>query len=127
MTNQSLPKYNGNKEVSEMSESPRAQFCQFFYAILRTVELENECLREMLKENGVTDEALQTALNQKTSNPQIQKRIDSMLAPAVKEMERLQKVVLREALALSKLPDVQRLFLHAYNRKWTYSGRSPSL
>jgi hypothetical protein len=84
--------------VSERTLSKNV-FAEFLSALLRTVEIENEALREMLRENGVPDEALQAALNQKTSDPELQKRVDSTIAPAVKEMARLlEQVDLREAL-----------------------------
>ena len=80
-----------------MSEN---EFAVFLSALLRTVEIENEALREMLKENGVQDAELQAALNQKTSDSEIQKRVDSMIAPAVKEMAQLlERAGLRQALA----------------------------
>ena len=80
-----------------MSEN---DFVVFLSALLRTVEIENEALREMLRENGVQGEALQAALNQKTSDLDLQKRVDSTIAPAVKEMARLlEQADLRQALA----------------------------
>jgi uncharacterized protein YidB (DUF937 family) len=76
------------------------EFAVFLAALLRTVEIENEALREMLRENGVQDADLRAGLNQKTSDPEIQKRVDAMIAPAVQAMAQLlEQAGLRQALA----------------------------
>ena len=68
---------------------PMKEMVLFLLGMLRTIEIENEGLRELLKENGVPDVELQAALKRKTKDPRVQKKVDEMTSPALSEMRRI--------------------------------------
>jgi hypothetical protein len=85
-------------------KSPGQHFVTLLLGIVRVVEIENEALRQMLKENGVQDAELRAGLERKTADLEVQKRVDSTIAPIVEGMPRLLgEAEVQEALAQWKL------------------------
>lgn len=53
----------------------------------RTLEIENEALRQILKENGLHGENLRVELAQRTRDPELAARVDVMIAPLLEGMQ----------------------------------------